>query len=181
MCYMWAAYAALTAVSAYQASNQRKATAKYQSQVAERNMEVANLQAKDAVERGNKQAAEVRRKYAGLVGTQRASLAARGLDISDGSANATLQDTVYFGDVDQQTVKSNAAREAWGYQVRAANFQGDAGAYMATSNAENPLLNAGMAAGGTLFSGGESSVANKWLRGGQTISYGFDTSQPYDH
>lgn len=157
MCYMVLAYAALAAASAYQASSSRKATAQYQSEVAANNAKVADIQAADAKERGDTAAAQVRRKYAALIGTQRASLAARGLDISDGSANATIQDSVYFDGVDQQTTKANAAREAWGYQVRAQSMRGDAAAYKAGADAENPLLSAGMAGG---------TVAARWYQGG---------------
>jgi Pyruvate/2-oxoacid:ferredoxin oxidoreductase gamma subunit len=128
MCWPLIVVAAISAVSAYQASQTRKDQARYQSQVAENNRQVAEWQAADAKERGDAAAASVRRKYAGLQGTQTASLAARGLDISEGSANAILTDTDFFGDYDQRVTKANAAREAWGFKVRASNFAGDAAA-----------------------------------------------------
>ncbi len=146
------AVAVIGAVGAYQASETRKDQAKYQSQVAENNRQVAEWQAADAKERGDAAAASVRRKYAGLQGTQAASLAARGLDISVGSANAFLTDTDFFGDYDQRVTKANAAREAWGFKVRASNFAGDAAAYGAMSAAENPLLSGAMAGASSYFS-----------------------------
>src|SRR3954468_10637665 len=99
MCYAAAipwVLAAVSAVGAYSAAQNQKQTAQYQSEVARNNASVAEIQAADAKARGDKAAQDMRRKYAALMGTQRASLAARGLDISDGSANATLQDTLYF-------------------------------------------------------------------------------------
>lgn len=154
---------ALTAASAYKASANAKDMAQYRSEVAANNASVADQQAADAKARGDVAAAETRRKYAALMGTQRAALAARGLDITDGSANATLQDTAYFGATDEITVRANAAREAWGYKVRATNFAGDAAAYQAQADAENPLLSAGLAGGQTLF-GSANAVNAKWMR-----------------
>jgi hypothetical protein len=173
MCYVAAIPYVMAALSAYGAYSQaagQKDQANYQAKVAANNATVAEMQAQDAKARGDVAAAATRRKYAALLGTQRASLAARGLDISDGSPNAILQDTAYFGAVDEQTTRENAAREAWGYRVRAANFQGDAGAYGATADAINPLMAGGMAGAGTLFSS-SSGVAEKWYRGNQPGQY----------
>lgn len=177
MCYMWVAQVGLAAASAWQASQAQKAQAQYQSQVAANNAKVAEIQAQDAEARGNTAAQETHRRAAYLAGTQRAAFASRGIDISDGSANATLQDTDFFGALDEQTVHTNAAREAWGYRVRAANSQGDAAFFQRSADATNPLLSAGLAGGGTLFSGragggtlfsgGDNSVASKWYRGWQ--------------
>jgi hypothetical protein len=159
--------AAVSAYGAYSQSQSRQDMAEYQSKVAENNAKVAEWQAQDAESRGDRAAQETRRKYAALMGTQRAELASRGLDISDGSANATLQDTAYFAEYDETLTRANAAREAWGYRVRGANFTGDANMLRSQADAENPLLSAGLAAGGTLFSGGSGSVAAKWYRGSQ--------------
>lgn len=168
MCTVVAAYwamAAMTAASAYSSTQTQKSNAEYQQSVAENNQKVAQWQAADAAARGNTEAANVRRKYAAMQGTQRAALAARGLDIADGTASSILNDTSYFGKVDEATVRANAAREAWGYQVRATNFGSDAAAYGAAADAANPLLAAGMAAGRSLlgsYAGGSMGVADKW-------------------
>lgn len=166
MCYAAIPYvmAAMAAYGAYSSAASQKAQAGYQAKVAENNANIAELQAQDAKARGDKASFDVRRKYAALMGTQRASLAARGLDITDGSANAILQDTAYFGAYDENTTRANAAREAWGYRVRAAGMQSDASAYSATADAINPLLSGGLAGAGTWFSSAQS-VDPKWYRG----------------
>ena len=156
--------AAIAAVGAYSSVANQKAQAEYQSKVAANNASIAELQAQDAKARGDKASFDVRRKYAALMGAQRASMAARGLDITDGSANAILQDTAYFGAYDEATTRSNAAREAWGYRVRAAGSQSDAAAYGATADAINPLMSGGLAGAGTWFSSAQS-VDQKWYRG----------------
>lgn len=159
--YALYAAVALSATSAYTSAQNQKASAGYQASVARNNVSIADQQAADAKARGDKAAAEVRRKYAALVGTQRASLAARGLDISDGSANAILTDTDYFGAYDQEVARANAAREAWGYKVRASNSAGDAAALQAQADAANPLLSATLA-------GGQAYVSSKWYNFGKS-------------
>lgn len=156
--------------SAYQATSTQKAVAGYQAKVADNNAQVARWQAADAQARGDTAAANVRRKYAGLVGSQRAALAARGLDIGDGSANAMLQDTAYFGALDESTTRANAAREAWGYQVQAGNFANSAAASRAQADAANPLMSAGLSMLGTA-----TSVASKWY-GAPTSGSGWDVA-----
>lgn len=147
--------AAFAAYGAHQQSTNAKNQANYQSQVASNNAKVAEWQAQDAKERGDQAVAAVRRKYAGLQGTQAATLAARGLDISEGSANAILTDTDFFGDYDQKQTRANAEREAWGFRVRAGNFQGDAAMYNTVAGNENPLLS-GALAGTSAYFGAKS-------------------------
>lgn len=165
-------------MSAYQQSQAAKSQGEYQAKVARNNERVAEMQAADAKERGDVAAAAVRRKYAALEGTQAASLAARGLDISEGSANSILTDTNFFGDFDQRTTRSNAAREAWGYKVRAGNFSGDAAAYQAGADAQNPYLSGVLAGTSAYFGGGgrtgfgsdRASSGNTLLTSGTSVS-----------
>lgn len=162
MCTIPLAMLALTAASAYSSAKTSQETADYQASVAKNNQKVAEYQADDAKARGDVEAANVRRKYAAATGSQRAALAARGLDISDGSASSLMADTAYFGEVDGATTRANAAREAWGYQVRANNLAGDAAAYSAQASASNPLLAAGMSAGKSLLGAYAGGVSDKW-------------------
>jgi hypothetical protein len=161
----YVAAAVIAGVGAYTASENQKDMAQYQSEVAANNKKVAEWQAADAKARGDAQAMQVRRKYAALAGTQRASFAARGLDISEGSADAILTDTEFFGEYDQNTTRANAAREAWGYRVRASNFQGDAAAAKAQADAQNPMLSGAMAGASSYFSSG-GTVNAKWFGSG---------------
>ncbi len=151
MCWVALIPAVISAVGAYQQSAAAKGQAQYQAKVAENNAQVAEWQAADAKERGDAAAADTRRKYAALEGTQAASLAARGLDITEGSANAILTDTSFFGDMDQRTVRANAAREAWGYKTKANNFAGDAAMFSSGADAINPALSGVLAGTSSYF------------------------------
>jgi hypothetical protein len=119
--YAMAAMAAGSAYSSYQQAEAQKEAADYQAQVNANNAKVADWQANDALERGNQAVEDHMRKVAALKGTQTASMAARGLDLSAGTPLNILSDTDYFGQIDANTIKANAAREAWGYKVQGNN------------------------------------------------------------
>jgi len=91
------------------------------------NARIADYQAKDALERGNAEAARIRQRRNQVVGQQRATFAAQNVDIGTGSAADVQADTVLLSEMDVDTVKANAAREAWGYRTEAATsrFEGN--------------------------------------------------------
>jgi hypothetical protein len=157
------AVVALTAFSAYSAAEAQNASDEYQADVARNNETTAQWQAEDAERRGNEAKAATRRKYAAIEGTQRATLSARGLDISDGSANALLQDTSFFGEYDQNTVRANAAREAWGYKVQAGNFGNEAGFRQASADGRSPILSGAMAGASAYFGSQQPAGSNSLL------------------
>lgn len=167
MCWVALIPVAMAAYSAYSQSQSAKAQGQYQAKVAQNNAQVAEWQAADAKERGDTAAANVRRKYAALEGTQVASLASRGIDISEGSANALLTDTSFFSDVDQRTTKANAAREAWGYQTQSNNFAANAQFYQAGADAQNPLMAGALAGTAAYFGGGgKTGMSSSGFAGG---------------
>lgn len=154
---------AMTAFGAMQQSKAAKAQADYSSAVARNNQTIANWNAADALARGQKEEDAMRLKTAQLKGTQRASMAARGLDISEGSSLNILSDTDYMGEQDALTVRGNAKREAWAYQNKAQGFGADADMQSAVADAQNPLM-----AGVMSVVGGAGNVADKWKAGGGT-------------
>jgi hypothetical protein len=83
------------------------------------NAQVAELQAADAEQRGALDAARFARQVRGLIGTQRASFAASGVDVGFGSAVDVQADAAYLGKEDEATIRLNAQREAFGYRVAA--------------------------------------------------------------
>ena len=137
---------ASTGIGAMGAYNQSKAA----QQTAQNNAKTAEYQAQEAQRLGEKQAIEVQRKGAAIKSAQRVGLAAKGLDLSYGTA-ADLQDqTDFFTQSDVATTRTNAAKDAWSKRAQGAQYQGEA-------NSQNPL----MMAGGSLLSGA-ASVSDKW-------------------
>jgi hypothetical protein len=110
--------------------------------VGRNNQIMAEYAAQDAVKRGDEDAARVRRQAATLKGAQRASMAAKGLDLGVGTS-AELQDQVdFFGEIDQVTARDNAKREAWSLRAGGLNAraQGDASAQQGNLAAFSTLL-----------------------------------------
>lgn len=140
--------ATLAVISAYSAYNQSKAAqqqAEYNAVVADNNAKMAEYQAADALARGEKEAMAVRRKAAAIKADQRATMAARGLDLSSGTALDLLDQTDYFGETDVATVRTNAGKENFALRSQANNFATQAVASRASADSQNPLLSAAVA------------------------------------
>lgn len=115
-----------SAYGAYSKASGEQAGYQYQANVADNNKQIAGWQAADALQRGQTAVARHGTKVAQLRGAQRATLAARGVDLGEGSALDILSDTEFMGGVDANTIKDNAAKEAWGYRVQAVNASSNA-------------------------------------------------------
>ena len=152
----------LSAYGMYQQSKAAKDMANYNAQVADNNAKTAEIQAQDALKRGDEEANAVRRNADMLKGSQRASMAAKGLDLAEGTA-AELQDqTDFFSLVDQQTARSNAAKQAWGIRAQGGNYSSEAVAQRATAGSISPGM-----AGATSLLSGAGQVAGRWYNYGQ--------------
>lgn len=158
------------AFGAYQQSQSAKAQAKYQANVAEANAQIAQNNADLASKRGFQQANLAQRQAERLRGTQAASLASNGLDITTGSALSTLEDTVYMGQQDAQTIKNNAAQEAWGYKQQSLNETASASMYKSAAKAQKPGMSAGLSLLGSAgqFAGGAAGSSLMRSRAAQS-------------
>lgn len=132
--------------SSQASANALKAKGAYDFSTAQTNAEIANYQAEDALKRGDKAAANHASAVKSLVGKQRASLAAQGIDVGSGSARDIQTDTHYLGALDALTIKNNAAKEAFGYKMNAQNYasQGAFSLAAANNSANNTLLTGGL-------------------------------------
>lgn len=166
MCVVAAIPAALAAAAAYKGAAAEKDAAKWQAQVAGANAATSQALAVDALARGDIAAASAVRKGNQLQGRQRAVMAARGVDLTQGSPLAILQDTQYFTDIDAATVRSNAAREAWGYRTQGVNYQNQAIFAQSRADQTNPLLSAGMAGAASYF----GATGGRWLGDGGVVA-----------
>jgi hypothetical protein len=146
-----------SAYSSFSGASANKQAANYNAAIQRNNALAAQYQAEDAVNRGNLAVDEHMRKVAALKGTQTATMAARGLDLSEGTPLNILTDTDILGEADANTIRTNASREAWGYKQQANNATAQGNLYKMQAKNINPM----MAAGGTLL-GGAGSVADRW-------------------
>jgi hypothetical protein len=100
------------------AKAQRKA-AEADAELQDYNADVADIQAQDALERGEVEADKYGAAVRRMVGAQRANYATQGVDVSSGTPMDVQADTAQWGEINALQIKSNAAREAWGYKVEA--------------------------------------------------------------
>lgn len=135
-------------VSAYSAINQGKAA----EATARNNAQMAEYAAQDAQRRGEEEASAIQRRGAALKSSQQVSLAAKGLDLTYGTAADLQEQTDFFTQADAATARNNAAREAW-----SARASGQA----ALASGQNARQNSYLQAGGTLL-GTAGQVAGRW-------------------
>src|SRR5688572_4523364 len=115
MAMLSGAQAAGSIASAYSESEALKAQGAHQKRMAGINAELAEMQADDAIKRGDKEAEGVRRNAKKMIGSQRAALAAQGIEIDDGSALEIQDETRAIATEDALQIKNNAWRTAWGF------------------------------------------------------------------
>jgi hypothetical protein len=144
-----------------------QAAANDQADLSDYNAEVADLQAQDALARGAEQESRYRTQVRAAISTQRATLAANDVAVGFGSAADVQADAAYLGELDALTIRTNAAREAWGYQVQAADLHRQAAITRKTGVAAAAAGGARatadyLSAGSTILSAGTSLLQAKY-------------------
>lgn len=142
-----------------QAASAAQAQARYQAQVAQQNQELARRQEADALQRGQVAEENRRRLTAQQIGQQRAGLAAQGTDFT-GTETDILGDTAAAGELDARTVRANAAREAYGYQVQGMGYANEAG--LQYTRAANSTYTPNYLGAGASLLAGASTLSDKW-------------------
>lgn len=135
--------AVTSAAGAFTKANTERETATY-------NAKMADAAAINAQRVGDSQAQKLYAQTNQLKGTQRASLAARGLDLGSGSPLDILTSTDVMGAADQATLKTNTQNDVQAAQNKAAYYRSQA------SNA-SPFVSAA-----TSLVTGAGKVSDKW-------------------
>ncbi len=146
-----------SAYGAYASARSTKTQLELQSQLAEINARLSESSAQQETRRGQQAEQGVRLKTAQIKGTQRAAMAANGIDLGSDSATHILTTTDYMGERDAITVRDNATRNAWGYRTQGANYRAQALMEGANASAISPL---GSGSGSLLT--GAGTVAERW-------------------
>lgn len=156
--------------AAKKAGEQQKESAESQAQLQDWNAHIADLQAQDALERGAEEESRYREMIRSTVGSQRANIAAGNIDVGFGSAVDVQADAAMIGERDALTIRNNARRAQWGYQIEAEDLRKRAtitrkeGVYLEKAGRQQ-AQSAYIGAGASLLSGGTNLLAMK---------YGFD-------
>lgn len=111
----------LTAAGGVYKADAEKKAGQYQAEVADQNAKLNDFRAEQAGQIGAIQEEQHRAKVRQLAGTQRANLAANGVDLGSGTALDMVTETYTMGEQDALMVRYNAMNEAWGFRTEAVN------------------------------------------------------------
>lgn len=162
--YAGAATALANAWGSYEQGRIAKIGYQLQEVTLRNNIQIAQWAADDAIEAGWDKASLVRRKGRQTAGSQRARMAANGLDMTQGTSLRILEDTDYLTAQDEANVVQGAADEALAARMKGAGFNAQAGMARFQGDSINPML---LASGSLLTSG--ARVADAWYRYGGGI------------
>lgn len=132
----------LSGYSTYAASKAEQQQAQYEAAVAANNAGLADAAAVDAIRRGGMDANRARIQGRQLIGKQRAAGAAAGVDVNTGVAKQLQQEAEFLTEQDVATIRTNAARAAWGSRVEALNYRTGSSMSLAKARAIKPGVNA---------------------------------------
>lgn len=159
------------AVGAVQQVNAANAAADATTQQSKENAKIADAQARDTMLAGQIEEDRRRQQTRALLGSQRAAFAANNVDMSTGTPMELLGDTAAIGEEDAMTIRANAARQAWGYQVDANNSrnQGRMAQAAASNNATGTYLTSAsslLSQGSNIYGNYKKSTAPKYTTTG---------------
>ena len=165
---MQAAGAAMGTVGSYYSAQNTKSNLQMQANLADTNAQIAELGAQSALAQGAKEEQRSRLQTTALKKSQRVAMAANGVDLGQGSAAEILTSTDLMGDIDANTIKANAVRNAWGYRTQATNYQNQALTNRASASSISPM-------GGAVSSllGSAGAVGQSWYQFNQEGAQGF--------
>lgn len=146
-----------SAIGSYYSTSLQKINLKHQAAMAEINARIAETGAQSALYQGQQQAGALTLRAGQVKSSQRAAMAANGVDLGEGNAAEVQASTDILKEIDANTINANAVRNAWGLRLQGANYQNEATMASASAGAINP----GMSAATTLL-GSAGSVAQSW-------------------
>ena len=146
-----------SAVGSFFSADVQKYQLKTQAIIADTNARIAELGAESALMQGEREVGNLTMRAGQLKSTQRAAMAANGVDLGVGNAAETLASTDIMKEVDANTTMANAIRNAWGYRMQGTNFTNEALTARNTAGAISPWMS-----GVSSLLGGAGNVASNW-------------------
>ena len=133
----------------------------YQSGVAKLNQQIALQNASYAQQAGGSAAYQSGLKTAFTRGQQMVDQSASGIDVTSGSAAGVRKSTTDLGVYDQNLIRTNFAKKAYGFEVEAATKGTEAGADVIAGREAKKAGDIGAVAS---ILGTAGSVSSKWLQ-----------------
>lgn len=141
----------------------------YQAGIADLNRRIALDNRDYAIYSGGEEAKRYGMKSAQAAGSIKAKQGASGIDVGSGSSVDVQKSQKQVSDLDTATIRNNAARKAYGYQVEAESDKMQTEMYQSAS--ANSLEAGNYAVASSLISTA-SSVSDKWLAGNKQGLWG---------
>lgn len=136
----------------------------YQAAVANLRSQIDQQNAEYAMQEGELQAQQYGLQAGQRMGAIKAAQASSGLDVNSGSAKQVQTSQQTVTNIDLDTIRSNAAKTAYNFDVQSTFDKAQAGIY--TMAGEQASM-AGMINIGSTMLGTAGSVSAKWLQGQQ--------------
>lgn len=133
---------AMEAVGSYYGALSQKSALNYQAALAELNAQQSEKSAQQELYRGNEAVAQSTLRAGQVKSSQRAAMAANGVDLGVGSSVEILTSTDMAKDQDKNTIEANAIRSAWGYRVQATNQKNQAAIDRTSARSISPVSSA---------------------------------------
>ncbi len=152
-----AAGGAMQLVGSYYGAKSQQSALNYEAAIAELNAAQSEKSAQQELMRGNEAVAQSTLRAGQVKSSQRAAMAANGVDLGQGSAVDILTSTDVAKEQDANTIAANAVRSAWGYRTQATNQLNQAD--MARTSAKS--ISPGMAATSSLL-GSATTLASSY-------------------
>lgn len=149
------------AIGAEKQASAEAASANYSAQVAENNNVLAQQNAKTAVAEGAVAQANQGMKTRAAVGGIKAAQAANNIDVNSGSAVDVRSSAASTGQLNALTIRSDAARTAYGYETQGISYQAQAGLDRAQAGFAKQAGNIGAVSS---LLGGASSAGNMYAK-----------------
>lgn len=151
--------AIVSGVSSYQSAQAQASAADYQSQIYAQNAIAATTNAVNTRQAGYDEANKIKLETGSKVASQKAAMAANGIDVGEGTAVDLTDTTQYFGEMDALTTIKNANSRAAAYDLESENYNMQSG--LSSRMASNYRSSAPMAALGTAMTG-IGQVSSSW-------------------
>jgi hypothetical protein len=175
----WLAYAStgasvlgagLSAVGSLSQAAAESGASKYNASIESQNANIAKNNAAIAGQAGEAQAFMQQERTRSLVGQIKANQAASGIDVNQGSAPEVRSSAASLGELDAMQIKSNATRQAYGYNVQSASDTASSGlSQYEASNANT----AGAIGAASTFLGGTGNAGLNWMKYQMNSGFGF--------
>lgn len=145
------------AVGSYYSAKSQASSLKFQSDMAGVNARIAELGAQSELMKGERQVGALTMKAGQVKSSQRAAMAANGIDLGEGSAAEIQASTDIMKEIDVNTLQANAVRSAWGIRTQVSNYQNEALMARAGADSISPFASAA-----TSMLGSAGGVSSSW-------------------